>query len=186
MTPSEQAMRDSELAKKAEINRYEEIFFNGLVNVDNPKLPERIFLANILPLLEGSLKPEQAYEVLKYWVAVAGSYMRNIDIIDAKGNTLFVLPSIIDTEAVNLDSDGPRLLDIVTKADLLGNNLEVLKTRYLQEHLVNKNFIRSTEVNPARAAAFKDILTRYGYAPAKPAKAEKAAEDSVEDDFIYD
>jgi hypothetical protein len=112
--------------------------------------------------------------------------MGGIDIIDAKGKTLFALPSLIDTETVNVDENGPRLLDIVTKADLLGNNLEVLKTRYLQEHLVNKNFLRSTDITPARAAAFKEILNRYGYAAAKPTEVEKAVENSVEDDYIYD
>jgi hypothetical protein len=169
--------------KRVEIESAQNIFFTGLNNVNVARLPENIFVSNILPALKRELSEENTNQVMKYWMSVAGGYLADIDVFDPMtGKVLFRLPSIMDSSGINHEKNGNNLHDIVIKAELLGNNMGVLKDRYLMENFYRKDFDDASGINLERKAQFDAIIARYdsSYATAKVVVA------NPEDDFDYD
>lgn len=94
-----QAMLNEEVKKNAaeEINSlYEDIEKGGSLRYAR-RLPLNLFEEHFLPYFSGKVKDEKEISVtLSRWIDVAGHAGTPVDIIDDKGDVLFVIPALRD------------------------------------------------------------------------------------------
>lgn len=160
------------------------IFYDGLVKYERNKLPENIFKQTILPLLVDELEEDIKPKAVEFWLAVAGSYLADISIIDTSGKELFILPSILDGNVISRMKNGDSLYGIVSRGHLLSNNLPILQEKYLINSLSQKDFSNDYQ-SVARHKLFAAIINQYKKPVENKVSISKQNHD-ISDDLVYD
>lgn len=92
----------------------QEEFITGLVSqleVEVKKVPEHVFREVFLPYLTGEKTPTGQENPLAHWRGLVGSPSNPAEVVDLRGETLFVVPPLYDTQRIDTRKKGPSRLD---------------------------------------------------------------------------
>ncbi len=115
----------------------------GLLDNQNKyakRLPEAVFVTYFLPRFAGEVVPDDK-PWIRDWVAIAGSAMAEVVIVDEANKELYAIPPIMDTSFINLapkDFFSPTLHGAVTQSLRIAANTPTAGQQHLDEALVKK------------------------------------------------
>ena len=138
-------------------NDMEGVYNSLVVDHENSKLPETVFKSNFLPYFAGVEEPPKDKNPIVDWIAIAGSPMSKVDIIDNKGEVLYTTPPVVsDGISDSILNSGLPVSDIMTEAELERNNIPLKGEKVLNEKLFSKTKTISNHTE------WEDIYKRYG------------------------
>jgi hypothetical protein len=169
-----------------------EDMLNGIIN-SHAQLPETIFVRDFLPIFAGKVPLEKVKDFVQVWISISGSPTAAVDIIDRKGNTLFTVPGLFDTNFIDPSKkDGSmNFAEIVSFAKLHNAISPELEKRVFVENVQKKldviqkkspSFIKNVQI-------WQDIFQRYGITDEKEEKTTvsnstvKQTSNVTDDDF---
>lgn len=89
-----------------EVNKSEALDFinevDSIVHEDVVKVPEPVFRDIFLPVFKGEVKHNQR-DFIAHWMGIAGGPTSPVEVVDLKGDVIFTVPPIYDTERVLTD-----------------------------------------------------------------------------------
>ena len=154
----------------------------------NAKLPEDIFKFYFLPYMSGQQPIPDNINLISEWISIAGTPMSEVDIINEAGNVIFTVPSLFDTNNIDVTSrdKGSSLSDIYSQYELRNNNVPIAAVNFLKKALNEKTstMLQSSPESKATVQAWMDIYARYGIVAETAIKV--IDEDDGSDDLIYD
>lgn len=72
-------------------------------NVEKTKIPEPIFVDHFLPFFSGEhVDPRE--NRLSEWIAIAGSPMASVDVVDQNNNTVVTIPPVMNSDVISVTS----------------------------------------------------------------------------------
>ena len=72
-------------------------------NVEKTKVPEPIFVDHFLPFFSGEhVDPRE--NRLSEWIAIAGSPMASVDVVDQNNNTVVTIPPVMNSDVISVTS----------------------------------------------------------------------------------
>ena len=169
-----------------------------LTDDDTPKLQEHYFISHFLDYFTGEKKLSDNPEVMPTWLAIAGSPITEVGIVDDNelDKILFRVPGIYDTSLVDplKDSEQPSLARIFSAHAVESNHIKPVADRVLLGRLLNKADEHTAEIDNSKEARWLEIFARYGKKPilggeGKPETTEETVKGGFagdEDDLIYD
>lgn len=165
----EQAKQITETIKKAmadDADRVGNTVFTGIL--DNPivnPLPEHIFKDYFLPLFLGVRTDGASLNWMAQWVAIAGSPMSEVSIIDDYTNQeLFRVPPIFNTTALYMTKAEGDLGDIFKRFFDIKNNNPMAGLSFLLAGLEQKTIDLTTPIDHGGILdRWVAIIARYGY-----------------------
>lgn len=153
-----------------------------VVENDNNKLPEDIFVNYFLPYFANPVSDNVNNNKVAEWVSIAGTPVAEVDIVDNNNKVLYSVPSLFDTSVINLNklSENHRFNDIMNKFDLQNNNIPSVAQYLLKQDLGNKleNMTEVTSNRLNKEKQWRDIFSKYGYI--KETKTKDSQNDSDE------
>jgi hypothetical protein len=171
----------------SKLSEQTESIYSSLVNVKyNARLPENVFVGYFLPHFSGQVPISDDTTVMADWISIAGTPMSEVDIVNPAGDTIFTVPSLFDTNIIDITKQdlGEPFPNIYSQYDLKNNHIPVIANSYLNEALSEKiDKIRNVDIitNDAR---WSEILTRYGIVNLKAVTSE--IDDNPASDLEYD
>lgn len=183
---TEQVNQDKKSQIAADINQ---VFTALVVDPSRARLPENVFVFHFLPFFSGELNnPALAgRNVVTDWISIAGSPMGQVDVFDATGAVVFTVPSLFDTNIIEIVNRKPgnALSDLFYQYDMR-SNVPNAANNYLTSAL----FAKGQEITNNQSSllnsktAWESILQRYGkIIPTAVATSQNAAPN---DDVVYD
>lgn len=169
------------------------IYDSLVVHAPHGRLPEEIFKERFLPTFAGEAPMVKDSAVIAEWIGVAGTAMNEVDIIDSKGNVLFTVPSIFDTNVLEITkrNAGESIADIYKEFNLRHNHIPIVADKYLAESLSGKlqEITKPVADGNPNQKRWTEILGRYGKAPSatqnqNTGNQQKSSTDL--DDVVYD
>lgn len=100
---SPQQISEQMMAQKIEESRkaIDECYDNAIVKHQNNRIPEEVFRAGFLGYFTGQPKePNQSY--MAQWIAIAGSPMSEVDVVDEADKVIFTVPPMMNTSSIAL------------------------------------------------------------------------------------
>lgn len=134
--------------------------WNREIQEDIPRLPESLFVQNLLPVLTDT----SGNTDLGVWLDIAGNGMRPIDVIDNAGNVLFRVPALFTSVPTKISGGfNGSLSQLGEETRLRMDQHPAVGRTFLNHHL---NQVQLGE-GPAheKAVQWSRILQRYGYDP---------------------
>lgn len=163
-----------------------------VVQQNKQKIPEQVFVAHFLPYFSGQ-DLAQGRNVVAEWIGVAGSPMAEVDVVDQKGEVVYSVPPIYNTNILEIANRkaGQSVADIFQQYELRRAGVPAAANAYLNQNLADKSremVIGQIDENSV-AGRWNTIMSRYGIKPT--AEAEKAGGTSkpaqpADDDVLYD
>lgn len=133
---------------------------------EKKQMPENVFKDYFYPYFSGERKLDENKNIMAEWVAIAGSPMAEVTVVDEKGQPQFDVPPIYDSSIIETvkHNIGESFGEIYNQYNLHSKNLPVLGERYLANAFNNKipKMIKGSEVVNVNAAKWKTIFDRYG------------------------
>lgn len=159
----------------------------------NGKLPENLFVQHFLPFFTGQVPSKDVHQYYQYWIGVAGTPMNEVDIIDGKGETIFTVPPIMNSDFVNPAKRSKGMGDVFAEHSLHASHSPASGERFLANELSQRinEFEDNTEKLVTAEQKWNHIFKRYGVE--SPYKNEATQEvrsnndnDDDGEDLIYD
>lgn len=171
--------------------------FNALViDKENAVLPENLFVTNFLPFFAGERDIKQERQFMSNWIGVAGSPTREVDIIDTRGQVLYTVPSLFNTNMIEtvVNADDTRLTKVImdyeqTKTDFpipANDRVGIDLHHKLKESLgnVDENMVNQT------SDRWNQIFDRYNLKPKNDnslnTNNDSNKKSDLSDEFEYD
>lgn len=155
----------------------------------NAKIPEEVFRHHFLPHFSGKPDENPKRNVVAEWIGVAGTAMSRVDVTNEKGETLFTVPPIMDSNIIDLNKvGGKRLGDLLGEYNLHRlNGLRGADQRYMnntiQPHL---NSITTGESGADVAQSeWSKVFGYYGLGAGGKTNESKKDEDDGSSDLEY-
>ena len=157
-------------------------FFDELVKVDNPIVPEVVFKEGFLDYFFNNDFKENDSILLK-WLSIAGGPYNKVDVDDESGKVLFTVPEIYNKVSVNDDMMGNiDMWDMMVKYHRKNERFVVEGDQYL----INMSSQIASAVKPvAGNSEWMNIFKHYGLIK-KDIKKKVEEKISIEDMFEYD
>lgn len=179
----------SDFAKSQLISKITQSF-NDLViepSKEITRLPESVFAGYFLPFFCGEKLQKDNPKIFAEWISIAGSPVKEVQIVDAADKDLFIVPGLMDSSVIDkLNEKGTSsLLSIFTNYELHKAHLPVLGETYLADSLEQKmpTMTKSSEQIEENSKKWQHIFIRYGKIKEnKP----KAVTQSSDDEMIID
>ena len=135
-----------------------------ITDEDTARMPEKIFAGVFVPIFVGE---ESLYNAtLETWVNFAGSPYRSVDIIDARGNTLYRVPPIYERGNIKSITDSTRnnsVFHMVLTAQQYARVHPKQGEAYLNDALSKRNTMLSSPINLAKNLEFWNmVFKKYG------------------------
>lgn len=149
-----------------EMNQEIDQAYNDLFKTDksNYQLPEHVFVNNFLPYFSGQVKEDKNLPVTTTWIAIAGTPMNPVDIVDETGEVLYTVPPLMSSNFLRTNENlrGKSFNEIFTRARNQANRLPVLGDRVLAEEASQK--LNKMDVKPSieEYSNWNNIYERYG------------------------
>lgn len=189
-TSADDALRQQTLEQ---VRQSTSFAYDSLVVQQNKhKIPEQVFVAHFLPYFSGQ-DLGQGRNVVAEWIGVAGSPMAEVDVVDQKGEVVYSVPPIYNTNILEIANRkaGQSVADIFQQYELRRAGVPAAANAYLNQNLADKSremVIGQIDENSV-AGRWNSIMSRYGIKPT--AEAEKAGGTSkpaqpADDDVLYD
>ena len=132
---------------------------------ENSRLPETIFQGYFLPYFSGREPITKDSKIMAEWISIAGTPMNEVDIIDEDDAVLFTVPSLFDTNILNVvNNAGHRTFaGIFSEYQLHNNNLPQLGDSFLGKALSGKldQIQTDSDLQDKNLTAWKTIFHRY-------------------------
>lgn len=182
-TPNDIAKEFENTMAGFDANEANEFIEEVLDTVKEPikKIPEPVFREIFLPFFTGERKADSANDAMAHWAGLVGSHMEPAEIVDVKGEVLFVVPPLMDSSQIKNTPSGKSfgsiMVDYVESAKLhpgLGKEVIVndLSAKY-----------DSTVKGSADGHGWDPILKYYGIA--REEIAAKTAAVNGDDDLVF-
>lgn len=161
-----------------------------VVNATKTRLPEHVFVSFFLPFFSGELEHPALVgrNPLTDWISIAGTPMAEVDITDVSNNTVFTIPSLFDTNIIDIINRKPgnALSDLYSQYDMR-SNVPSAANNYLANALYNKSMDITQNVNSLLSSKnrWEAILVRYGKI-ADGMSTNKLSQVDPSDDVIYE
>lgn len=126
------------------------------------KLPESVFLKEIMPFLCGDSASQVSPEK---WIAVAGSPFSEIDITDNAGNVIFRLPALFERNVVSSEAASKRgsIVSAMITLGMLRNFSPARADAFLRHEFDNRGIVSDFHaVAQVTANRWDEIFRRYG------------------------
>lgn len=165
--------------------------FDALVGKqDRRNIPEELFVQEFLPYFSGQKQLDQGSNVLSNWVTIAGTPFAEVNVTDNAGNTVVVVPGLMNTLQHNLTERSKTTFhDIVVQAEIVGSQQSILGTRYLNNKLDEKQKELINEVMPEAVTPVKDqwsnIFQHYGIIKAEVNKQNNPEQPPLDENVEY-
>jgi hypothetical protein len=162
--------------------------YDGLIaNEPKNKINEQVFVNEFLPYLTGEKDLDPKSNLLTTWVGIAGNASNEVDVVDNKGEILFSVPGLINTNLLKI-GDRHRddsIIARVAEYTQMQNILPTVAHGELMGHLDRK----VTDILPSNTGVIEsrwnNILERYG--KIKPSESSvKKIDDDNHDDVVYE
>lgn len=173
-----------------------EIYNDLVLNIDNNKLPEDIFVNYFLPFFCKEITINDNPEIIREWLMVAGTITSKVDIIEGNGKTnkvIFTVPSFISTKAIksiNMDSVNMKAIIsdyIINKDNQLSNPVGSLLDN------LDKKFqadVVPDKISEEDVETWNEIFKRYGKVNTTSIKDKGLVKDDpynmFNDEYSYD
>jgi hypothetical protein len=160
--------------------------------VENPlrnQLPENVFRESFLPYFTGKGDPNAGQRPLTDWIAIAGSPTAPVDIVNAAGEVIFTVPSMMDSSGINVrGTKGKNLGDMVHDYQLHGDHLPGAQQRYYQNVMEGKldQMVPTHTDESAAGQAWSKIFKHYGLTQPDQGQKQDNKPDNGSDDLVYD
>lgn len=168
---------------------HERDFINDLVETVVPpmaKIPEPVFREIFMPYFLGEKKATQEDSAVYHWSGLVGSGTAAAEVVNVKGETLFVVPPLFDSGKIN--AQRPTRTSYATIFTVTEEEARVHPGRardYLVQQLSQKaDAALSTE--KTEQYSWQPILEYYGLAPKNEQASKNPAANNTDDDFVYD
>ena len=171
---------------KTTISKQTQDIHNALVeHHERVHIPEDVFVNYFLPHFVNKIPIASQPAIIAEWIAIAGTPMSEVDVIDHGGTVLFTVPSLFDTSIINVSDRkaGDSIADISAEFDLRNNNIPVVAQTFLRTQLQRKLAIVDQKVNNKAQQQWHHIFERYGIQ--KPSITSEPTIDPA-DDLEYD
>lgn len=189
---SKKLTEEFETAAEQQVKSVIELSFSELVErpaKEINQLPENIFKQYFLPFFCGEVNTNKQ-NFLVQWISIAGTPIKEVEIIDENGNKLFNVPAIMDSTIIDVKNtkEGQSFFDITVNYELHRKQLPVIGETYLRNSLDErfKTLTTNSSSHEINERQWNEIFIRYGKIK-DPAIEEVKKEDRLSDDeFIYD
>lgn len=152
-------------------------------------LPEREFVNVFLRLFCGEAGHDFGL-LLNYWIAVAGSYMSEVDIIDQRGMVLFTVPAIQSSSFLSPVQKGPSYSEIMAEYGNQQNRSSQVANAFLAQQFEAKaQQIVAPPPSQTDRERWVAILARYGKTlpvPALPGQISQKNTGSDDDELVFE
>jgi hypothetical protein len=151
------------------------------------QLPENLFVSEFLPYFCGEMPIGENNELYLQWIAIAGSPMREVSIIDLNGDFLFNVPPLFDTSLINIENK----LDSDSFSELLSlYQLKASITPSLGQEFVNTKIADKVDAIFSKGSRQKEYSDRWNEIFIRYNKVSKKLEKkeilNSPEDLIYD
>lgn len=176
-----------------DISRVTDTIYSQLEAAGNNKYPADLFAKYFLTYFSGQTPMGPDDQVIANWVNIAGSPSSEVDLIDAAGNTVAVVPPMIDTSNISgvKREDGKEFSDITAEANMRSHMSKTMAKNYLYEEL-DKKSDAIIDVDATKAKEEKWVKLMDYFDIPRPGSVEQVdgpvVEDTnrVDDELIYD
>lgn len=171
-----------------------DVVFNSLVTNSRDTcsvLPEQIFVNYFLPFFTGKNDFTARPNIISEWIAIAGSPMNEVGIIDSFNNIMFYVPAVFDTSFINAakQAEGPTFSQITDHANLLNNNIPAISDRFLTNALSDKlpAITGNVAVNTENEKRWIEIFAKYNIAlPTHNLPVVPSSLSNIDQDEVYE
>jgi hypothetical protein len=156
-----------------------------------PPLPERIFVGYFLPYFTNQKSLAENPKVYPDWLSVAGSPVGKVRIIDDQGETLYVVPGLMNSGILNTKNHNPRTsfaemnatMDLVQATGIPGE-----MEQFIAQAFDAKAHELVAQASPLSEdeAAWQAIFERYQIKPSTAPTATSGEGSIPGDEFDYD
>ena len=151
---------------RAELGTFVDVVAKSLIN-NRIKYPEAKFTHYFAPVFLGFQTPVDGQNVFAAWQSEVGSLHTEVDVVDAAGNVLFVVPPLMDTSSVNLqqaESASPtRFNHINQRFGQDSQNFSEIASRQYYNNIAQKlqNIFSFNRMNPSTLQHWLNIYAYY-------------------------
>ncbi len=184
----------TEIAKKKAMD-YEAIFMKDIVMSTDAlrnTIPENVFVTHFLPFFSGNRNSQTDNDVVAKWIAVAGTPMAEVNVMDDSGEVIYTVPPLLDTSIIDVvkRSAANSLSNIYTNKEVHSRNIPAAGETYLMEALDEKtrDVLKPSEHASEYEKRWANIFSRYGIQMPEGEKAQESATKSNEgpEELEYD
>lgn len=168
-----------------------DLIFDSLVNHQiKGRLPESLFVNHFLDFFSGEKPATPDNKIIEQWISVAGTPMSTVDVINEKGDVLFNVPSLFETNMLDIakTSTTNSLPEIYGTFDAKVNHIPAVGNKYLADALGDKiqNMVKDSPALNTNKQKWDEILTRYGKLEKSKSVNNVKPDDDLADDMIYE
>ena len=168
-----------------------DLIFDSLVNHQiKGRLPESLFVNHFLDFFSGEKPATPDNKIIEQWISVAGTPMSTVDVINEKGDVLFNVPSLFETNMLDIakTSTTNSLPEIYGTFDAKVNHIPAVGNKYLADALGDKiqNMVKDSPALNTNKQKWDEILTRYGKLEKSKSINSVKPDDDLADDMIYE
>lgn len=164
-------------------------FANLVTNIEKTKLPEAVFKSVFLPVFAGKHKSTDTGDILRNWVGIAGAPGKEVEIIDPKGNTVFTVPPVFNSDFIDASNrqNSRQMSVIMSTYDLHRNALPILGQNFLHNTLPNKidSITQASPSNETNGKRWQEIFDRYFPSSAPTKEQVQPSSNVTDDDFTF-
>lgn len=151
------------------IRKDTDAMFNALVvegKKDLSTLPETVFKEYFYPFFKGEVTAATQPGIVAEWIAIAGSAMCEVNVVDAQGKVEFTVPPLFDSSIIESAKRrlGNSFADIYSQYKMHSANLPIVGEKFLADAFEEKipAILKTSETLSPNQARWQTIFHRYG------------------------
>ena len=126
--------------------------------LQNPKIPEYIFVERFIPYLKGEIKEDPDF--ITDWIRAAGGITNSVDVVDNENKVLYTVPPLIQGDFTDIGDQRDALPSIMKRADELERDIPGSGKRLLDQVIPKVANVMS-EISKSNKEQIRDIVNRY-------------------------
>ncbi|MFA5623268.1 MAG: hypothetical protein WC981_03500 [Candidatus Dojkabacteria bacterium] len=144
-----------------------------------------------LPYFSGELPLSKDNNVVAQWISIAGTPMSEVVVVDAKGQVVFTVPPLFDSNGINITNRRERNSFADISSDFIRMNVStpIAANNFLNNSLHKKveEIVDHNHKPTMNQERWNSILKRYGKEVESETKETKtSSNDNASDDLVYD
>lgn len=157
-------------------------------NVEKTKIPEPIFVDHFLPFFSGKhIDPKE--NRLSEWIAIAGSPMASVDVVDQNNNTVVTVPPVMNSDVISVTSskmkpisttflqyDLEKTISPTGSSIALHNALTERASGVISADTATQNSVKE---------AWDNVFKHYGVIKSNDTKSSAASTSALDEDLSF-
>lgn len=159
MSDNKPVLNHRELEIKRIEKSIEKIHDDLVTKKENSQLPEQLFIDNFLPYFSGELEIKKNPKVVETWIAIAGSPVAEVDLIDENKEVVITVPPYFTSDLINLhNTDNKKSLsDAYHEYNALNAGLPAVA-----ENFITKEYEKiSNKLKVPLVSAWDKVFIKY-------------------------